>query len=391
MHTIMSIFKSFLALISVCALAGSCVYDYEPKDARVQGLGKPLVVIDGDIIVGGITKVKVSLTEPLAEDAAVLPLGANVWVESQSGEIIPGLSVETDTNTFEINTTGLQTTGRYRLGVSIPDRGEYISQFGDVMISPPIDEITWSISPDSTYANIEVTTHNTGKEKLYCKWNYAENWESDAVHIPYLDFNPNTSILRDLTPDETAERAYCFSEAVSTDICIASTEKLAENIISKSVIRRIANTDMRARGLYAITVFQKALDKEAFLYWETLNKNIGSTGGIFSAQPSEHRGNITSLTSPEEVVIGYISVSTQTQMRAFIDWETMKFFKAECIFHILKESSEDLYKDLKNYFYNGYRPVFRQKELGELYLSALKCTDCRSYSNSTRPDFWPAE
>ena len=391
MHTIMSIFKSFLALISVCALAGSCVYDYEPKDARVQGLDKPLVVIDGDIIVGGITKVKVSLTEPLAEDAAVLPLGATVWVESQSGEIIPGLPVETDTNTFEINTTGLQTTGRYRLGVSIPDRGEYISQFGDVMISPPIDEITWSISPDSTYANIEVTTHNSEAEKLYCKWNYAENWESDAVHIPYLDFNPNTSILRDLTPDETAERAYCFSEAVSTDICIAGTEKLAENIISKSVIRRIANTDMRARGLYAITVSQKALDKEAFLYWETLNKNIGSTGGIFSAQPSEHRGNITSLTSPEEVVIGYISVSTQTQMRAFIDWKTMKFFKAECIFHILKESSEDLYKDLKNYFYNGYRPVFRQKELGELYLSALKCTDCRSYSNSTRPDFWPVE
>ncbi len=61
----------------VCALDDSCVYDYEPKDARVQGLGKPL-----------------------AEDSAVLPLGANVWVESQSGEIIPGLPVETDTNTF---------------------------------------------------------------------------------------------------------------------------------------------------------------------------------------------------------------------------------------------------------------------------------------------------
>lgn len=176
MHTIMSILKSFLAFISVCALAGSCVYDYEPKDARVQGLGKPLVVIDGDIIVGGITKVKVSLTEPLAEDAAVLPLGANVWVESQSGEIIPGLPVETDTNTFEINTTGLQTTGRYRLGVSIPDKGEYISQFGDVMISPPIDDITCSISRDGTYVNVEVTTHNTEKEKLYCKWNYTENW-----------------------------------------------------------------------------------------------------------------------------------------------------------------------------------------------------------------------
>ena len=54
MRTIKAIFKFFLVLVLVCALACSCVYDYEPKDARVQGLGKPLVVIDGDIIVGGL-------------------------------------------------------------------------------------------------------------------------------------------------------------------------------------------------------------------------------------------------------------------------------------------------------------------------------------------------
>ena len=52
MRTIKAIFKFFLVLVLVCALACSCVYDYEPKDARVQGLGKSL-----------------------AEDAAVLPLG----------------------------------------------------------------------------------------------------------------------------------------------------------------------------------------------------------------------------------------------------------------------------------------------------------------------------
>ncbi|MBQ2912372.1 MAG: DUF4249 domain-containing protein [Bacteroidales bacterium] len=384
--------KKVCFLICLAAIICSCIYDYEPKDAKLQGLSTPLVVIDGDIIVGGITNVKVSFTQSITEDIEnEVPTGTAVWVEDEDGTIYTGKLAEGTPGTFEVDTQNLLTDKKYRLAVSIPGRGECVSEYGEVMISPPIDEITWSFVPDSSYANVEVTTHNSQEKKLYCKWNYAENWESDAVHIPYLDFNPNTSILRDLTPDETAERAYCFSEAVSTDICIASTEKLAENIISKSVIRRIANTDMRARGLYAITVSQKALDKEAFLYWETLNKNIGSTGGIFSAQPSEHRGNITSLTSPEEVVIGYISVSTQTQMRAFIDWKTMKFFKAECVFHILKESSEDFYKDLKNYFHNGYRPVFRQKELGELYLSALKCTDCRSYSNSTRPDFWPVE
>ena len=388
MHTIMSILKSFLALISICALAGSCVYDYEPKDARVQGLGKPLVVIDGDIIVGGITKVKVSLTEPLAEDAAVLPLGANVWVESQSGEIIPGLPVETDTNTFEINTTGLQTTGRYRLGVSIPDRGEYISQFGDVMISPPIDEITWSRSDDGTYINIEVTTHNMNTDKLYCKWNFYENWESNSVYTPFVEFNPLLGRgwlgVRNLTIEETLERKYCWSESTSAEICIANTEKLSKNIISKYVLRRIVPTDTRVSGLYSITVSQKALDKDAYIYWETLKRNTGGTGGIFSAQPTDLRGNIRCMTNPEEYVIGYISVSTRTEIRHFIDWEKQDFYNPGCSSFSFKNMNTDVWSTK---YYEGYR-MYAVDENTEWW-SYHRCVDCRVYSNSTRPDFWP--
>ena len=67
-----------IMLLSV-AMAG-CVYDYEPEDEDIQGLDKPLVVIDGDIIAGGITRVKVGLTQSLVADEAAVPLGATVWV-----------------------------------------------------------------------------------------------------------------------------------------------------------------------------------------------------------------------------------------------------------------------------------------------------------------------
>ena len=40
--------------ISVLMLLCSCVYDYEPKDSTIQGLDDALVVIDGDILAGGI-------------------------------------------------------------------------------------------------------------------------------------------------------------------------------------------------------------------------------------------------------------------------------------------------------------------------------------------------
>ena len=371
-----------ICIIVVSALC-SCVYDYTPQDASLQGVDSPLLVVDGDILVGDITRVKLSFTESILQEESDMPLGVTVLVESQSGDIVSAVAVEEEPGVYEADTRELDMSGMYRLHISVPGRGEYVSDFKPVMVSPPIDEITWSIAPDSTYANIEVTTHNSENGKLYCKWNYSENWESNAVFIPYLEYIPTRNYVRELTQQEQNERIYCFSEAVSSDVCIANTEKLSENLISKSVIRQVANTDSRANGLYAITVTQKALDKEGYQYWETLKKNMGETGGIFSAQPSEFRGNIRSLTNEAEAVIGYISVSTSHTVRQFIDWKSEKFFKTDCDYKIL---DGDIY--FYHYYGLGYRPVFSVEDVG-MFWSQQKCVDCRTYSNSTKPDFWP--
>ena len=93
--------KIFIILAGI--LAGGCVYDYQPEDEDIQGLDKPLVVIDGDIVVGGITRVKIGLTQSLTADEdtiEVIPLGANVWVESDRGEILSGVESDYRINEF---------------------------------------------------------------------------------------------------------------------------------------------------------------------------------------------------------------------------------------------------------------------------------------------------
>lgn len=388
MRTIKAIFKFFLVLVLVCALASSCVYDYEPKDARVQGLGKPLVVIDGDIIVGGITNVAIGLTESLTGEMPEMPIGITVNVESESGDLVSGLLVDDVHNVFEVDTRELDMGTRYRLNIAIPGMGEYVSEFKRVMVSPSIDEITWSRSDDGTYINIEVTTHNMNTDKLYCKWNFYENWESNSVYTPFVEFNPLLGRgwlgVRNLTIEETLERKYCWSESTSAEICIANTEKLSKNIISKYVLRRIVPTDTRVSGLYSITVSQKALDKDAYIYWETLKRNTGGTGGIFSAQPTDLRGNIRCMTNPEEYVIGYISVSTRTEIRHFIDWEKQDFYNPGCSSFSFKNMNTDVWSTK---YYEGYR-MYAVDENTEWW-SYHRCVDCRVYSNSTRPDFWP--
>ena len=370
---------------SICFM--SCIYDYNPKDKDLPGLNEPQVVVDGDIIVGGITKVALSLTKTLGGVTEDLPSGITVNVESESGNVVYGVLVDEVRNVFEIDTRDLDVGGRYRLYIAIPDRGEYVSEFKQVMVSPPIDEITWSMADDGTYVNVEVTTHNSSPGKLYCKWNFIENWESHVVYTPFVEFNPRLGSdwqgIRNLTWEETLDRSYCWSEAVSTDICITNTEKLSENIISKYVLRRIAQTDTRVSGLYSITVSQKALDKDAYIYWETLQRNMGSTGGIFAAQPTDLRGNIRCETTPEERVIGYVSVTTQTQMRHFIDWEEFKFYKSGCRSFKFDGQWNEKYTE-------GYRAYAINVDIEKhLWWSYHRCVDCRVYSNSTKPDFWP--
>lgn len=385
------------ALLIVPLMLFSCIYDYDPKDKDLEGLNSPLVVIDGDIIVGGITRVKVGFTRSLTEEQKVLPLGASVWVESEGGEILSGRVLEDETNGFEVNTAGLSLQGRYRLGVSIPGRGEYLSEFKGVLVSPPIDSITYSIPDDRSYARVEVTTHNDASGSgngtdgnLYCKWNYTENWESDAVYPAELEYDPNRHNVRKLEWPEILARKYCFSEAGSKGTFIANTEKLSENIIYKSVINEIPNTDNRLMKLYSITVTQTALDKEAYIYWENIKKNSSGTGGLFAPLPSEVNGNIHCTTYPQERVIGYVNVSTISQKRAFIDWSVKKLFWIVCNRQLVPRTAEDGALLWPQFFYNGYRPhVYNDN--GITYWALEKCTDCRSYSNSTRPDFWPEE
>ena len=384
-------FSSILFLLSV--VAASCVYDYEPKEISTKAAENSIVVIDGDIAVGSITTVSVNITQPLInEDETVLPLGASVWVEEEGGTIYSGVEKEDEANVFEINTTSLSLQGRYRLGVSIPDRGEYLSEFREVLITPPIDSITKAITPDNLTAYVEVTTHkeNTGAadtSRLYCKWNYEENWESPSVYAPSIEWNKKFQMVVELSEEEKGERHFCFSESVSSEVLIGSTEKLSENLIYKHIIAKIPNNDSRAKALYSIKVRQQSLEKDAYEYWEVMRRNSSNIGGLFSSQPTEIAGNIKNVSNPGEHVIGYVNVATEQTCRVFIDWGETDFYKSGCVM-TKPPQGQDFVMIMNSYVSSGSRLVFRTDD-GALWGSTVECVDCRSYSNGARPEWWP--
>ena len=102
------------------------------------------------IIVGGVTRIRLGFTETLLDETKDLPAGITVAVESEEGVYVQGALADDGVNVFEIDTRNLKTDGSYRLCVSVPGRGEYISEFKRVVLTPPIDTITWTMSHDST-------------------------------------------------------------------------------------------------------------------------------------------------------------------------------------------------------------------------------------------------
>ena len=105
-------------------------------------------------------------------------------------------------------------------------------------------------------------------------------------------------------------------------------------------------------------------------------------------------GNIINVVIPEEEVLGYVNVSTSSVKRLFIDWSVEEIFSTECQRHLVPRfvtiDGEPRKNQWPNYYYEGYRPIIIFGDDGDAAYWALeKCTDCRVYSNSTRPDFWP--
>ena len=158
-----------LVLAFAAALAAGCVYDYGVgKD--FPHLEKSLIVIEGDIIAGGISEVRVSTTSKMAptrsastkaEDYVLREPLCQVWVESAEGEVWPGKDttyVWGFENYFDrrllrisytVDTRDLPVDGEYRLCVSYPDRGEYRSKFKKVLKAPQVESFDFVFAPGS--------------------------------------------------------------------------------------------------------------------------------------------------------------------------------------------------------------------------------------------------
>ncbi|MEA5005066.1 MAG: DUF4249 domain-containing protein [Rikenellaceae bacterium] len=368
----------FPVITLLAAVVLSCISPFEPKGASVEGL----LVVEGDIILNDTTVITLSRSTAISStQSKQYVFAATVWVESSDGGKYYGVSkVENGVLTYLIPTAGLSTTAQYRLKVNTPNGGQYESNFVTALETPDIEDITWSV--DSVYqtATFFVTSKASENNSNYYRWDYTEDWEFTSRYNSFVYFDSkNNKIV-----DTVMNWYYCYKKGVSTGIYVANTSSLSENRVYKKPIATFGKHDDRLCLLYSMEVTQRSLTREGYLYWENLSKNSSDLGGIFSPQPSELKGNITCLSDPEEVVLGFISAVTTKKKRIFAYAKDIRLFDFGDDCSIVEGVST--WADMKN---GGYELVGFDDMTGATLWAMKKCVDCRLTGTKNRPSFWP--
>jgi len=371
----------FLFLTIATCLWMACRDPYNPPIVQQPNA---FLVLDGFINTtpGDTSYITLSRTRNLSDSAQFSPEAhAAVTVEAEGGQRFNLL--EKGNGRYYLPPQ-LFTAGRkYRLDIRTFSGSEYASEFVEAKTTPPIDSVTWRKDND---VNIYVFTHDPANNTRYYRWDYTETWEYDAFYDSNIGWDNNTVSLYYL--DSSQLTFQCFRQARSSDIAIATTANLTQDIVDSQRVATVAAGTEKIAFRYSIEVSQFGLTKEAFEYWQLLKKNSNQLGTLFDPQPSQITGNLKCLTNPEEPVIGFISFSSVSKKRIFIRGAEVAPWgypseERTCATRVIPPDSAIYYlQDGK------YSPAYYVSG-GGLAVAPQHCVDCRTKGGTTtKPSFW---
>lgn len=395
--------KHLFSMILLMGALVSCIYPFEPeisKEARK-------LVIEGDILLGDLTTVKLSYMSYLDERYAEPLYECEVKVQDSEGNEYPafrdviGYSPDghelVNNSIYTINTRypvgSVTGDTQYRLFVRLRDGREYASEWQTPRLAPEVDSVTHEL--DVSTVNFNISLHSDDGEQ-YFRWYFDEDWEYQVYYNAKYYYVPPTDDEDDpcgsIIPFSNGENTrYCWKTGSSTAMYFTTTKELSSNTVTEKNFYRIHKDNQKLSILYAMTVRTESLSEDAYRYWNNLFNNSENVGNLFAPIPSEVRGNIRSLDDPDELVLGFINVSTVAQTRIFVDNAVTGYYDVP--WHLEPDEVSQVIPDTewKSAYFGKYRmrPVSKG-EGKDFYWAPIQCVDCR-YAGGTknRPSWWP--
>jgi hypothetical protein len=369
----------YFAAILLISLTTGCK---EKFTAPLKSSETILLVVEGNLNVGqnAITGIRLTKSYKLDSSFGTSPVSdAAVVVESKDNSYpltFSGNGYYSGQYNFTVN-------NEYRLRIQTVDGKNYLSEYVIAKKNPPIDSITFK--EEKGGVQIFINTHDASNNTRYYRWEYEETWEINSPHYSTYKYENEKVSLRD--PDEFVYA--CWKEASSNTIILGSTAQLQSDVIANGRLTFIPPSSEKVSVRYSTLVKQYALSKDAFQYFQLMQKNSETLGSIFDAQPSELQGNIHNISNSDEQVIGYFTASEVTEKRTFIKSSEVPWIKFEmdCPTKEIPNNSDSIKAQMPEYL--PVYGIYDGPSVKAWYSAVAHCVDCTLRGGVlTKPSFW---
>ena len=368
-------FFSFVLLFFI----DSCIEPFSPPE--VNSIENHLVV-DGFLNVGQDTsRIELRRTQNVNQTAGpTTETGAEMSVEAESGEI--NAFTESKPGLYVLPPRQFNRSTKYRLRIKTSDAKEYLSDYVEVSITPPIDSLTTRFDSFQDAMVFYVNAHDAQGKTQFYRWKFEETWEYRAAYQTAIEVIDKKYVGRQKDINQ------CWGNQRSGSILLGTTIKLSSDIIKDLPLFKVPVSTNKLFMKYSVLVKQYGLSRPAFEYWTSLSKTTQGTGTLFDPQPSQVTGNIKNTTNGQDLVFGYFSASTEETKRLTITPRLGRYptcmmpdtFDVVC--NPLSKRQCGLETTSLLISYAGLR--------GEFILGAPpECTDCRQQGGTLeKPSFW---
>ena len=269
----------------------------------------------------------------------------------------------------------------------IANNGEvFESDFQTLNAAPPIDSVTakWGRKVTTEdpvgingYQFFVNTSDQSGNTKYY-RWSMQETWE---YHAPYeVSLMWDGEMHKFSFPDN---RSTCWKTQEVPGIYTATTRDMSKDLLRNVKLNFVSTGSDRLQWRYSLLVREYSLSAEAYEFWSSLEKQNQQTGGLYETQPYTSQGNISCVSNPDEVVLGFFSVSGMSKKRILVGPAPEPVNEMVCRLDTLSALNP-----IEMYPRSSF-PVYIQVIGFTRTTSARRCFDCMELGGvNVRPEYW---
>ncbi len=280
--------------------------------------------------------------------------GATVQLMDTDGGIYPYVELLEDIGVYELSNFKALREKEYMIDITLPDGKHYQSIPEKLRSSSKIDNISYEVNEETFRDNSGgLVTENIISAKIATNISEADvppflRWRVEGqyqVQEQYpMALNPKRCYVG-VNLDLNDIRVFDFSQV--------NGDALFEQVIAETTY------DFRFGEQFCFHVSQFSISEDEFNYWRSIKEVIDIDGSLFDPPPGTVVGNIRNVDDPNDVAVGYFSVSSVFFQRYFVNRDETGF-------------------------------SVRSKCEGFFLRVPFACDDCLLLNNSTttRPDYW---